>query len=98
MKQSRRNAEARRVRALVYGTVQGVGFRYHVRTAARRLGLAGYVLNRRDGAVEFEAAGTPDAIADLLRTVEHGPGHVERVDVIDATSDALPEPFAIRRE
>jgi acylphosphatase len=96
VKQSRRNTEDGRVHAIIYGTVQGVGFRYHVRQAARRLGLAGYVLNRPDGAVEFEAAGDPMAVAELLRTVEHGPGHVERVEIVEYGLEALPEPFTIR--
>lgn len=96
VKQSRRNTEDRRVHARVYGTVQGVGFRYHVRQAARRLRLSGYVLNQPDGTVELEAAGDPSAVAELLRTVEHGPGHVERVEVVEPGPEALPEPFTIR--
>ena len=97
MKRTRNSPEYRqRVRAVVYGTVQGVGFRYTVRQTARRLGLAGYVLNRQDGTVELEAAGALEAVAELLRTVEHGPGHVERVELVDVTTESLPEPFAVR--
>jgi acylphosphatase len=96
VKQSRIQTEYRRAHALVYGAVQGVGFRFHIRHAARGLHLSGYVLNRRDGTVELEAAGASDAIAELLRTAEHGPGHVERVEILDVTGEPLPEPFEIR--
>jgi acylphosphatase len=82
----------------VYGAVQGVGFRFFVRQAARRLDLAGYVLNRDDGAVELEVGGTGDAVDELLRTVENGPplSRVERVETLAPTAEPLPVPFAIR--
>jgi len=37
---------------VVSGRVQGVGFRDWIITRARRLGLAGWVRNRRDGTLE----------------------------------------------
>ncbi|MGH7448646.1 MAG: acylphosphatase [Longimicrobiales bacterium] len=97
MKQPRRNTEARLHFAL-YGAVQGVGFRYFVRTAARPLDLAGYVLNRSDGAVEIEAEGSPDAVQQLLHTVQHGPplANVERVERLGPSAETLPKPFEIR--
>lgn len=99
VEQNRRETEAR-LRLRAYGAVQGVGFRWFVRSAARSLHLAGYVLNRRDGSVELEAAGPETALAELRRTVEHGPphAHVERVDTIEPGTGALPSPFEIRRE
>ena len=52
VKRTRNSPEDRqRVRAVVYGTVQGVGFRYTVRQTARRLGLAGYVASRGDATI-----------------------------------------------
>ena len=59
--------EPRRLKAEIFGDVQGVGFRYFAQSQARRLGLAGYVRNRYDGAVEVEAEGSA---ADLERFVE----------------------------
>jgi acylphosphatase len=98
VKHTRTNTEAARTHAAVYGAVQGVGFRYFVRQAARRLDLAGYVLNRHDGAVELEVAGAEEAVAALLRTVENGPplSRVERVETLAPTVEPLPVPFAIR--
>jgi len=62
-----------RLHAVVRGRVQGVGFRWFVREQARALDLAGWVANRRDGSVEVEADGAPDAIAGLRQALARGP-------------------------
>ena len=63
----------RRVRFVVSGRVQGVGFRWFVRAEARPLGLTGWVRNRTDGAVEGEVEGRDDAIEALIPCLEVGP-------------------------
>lgn len=65
--------ERRRVRALVYGRVQGVNFRYATLKEARALGLAGYVANRWDGSVEVVAEGREETVESLLRWLHAGP-------------------------
>ncbi|WP_199547238.1 carbamoyltransferase HypF [Streptomyces sp. N35] len=52
-------------RLLVYGTVQGVGFRPFTHRLATRLGLTGWVANR-NGHVEGEVAGPPDAVREFV--------------------------------
>lgn len=88
-----------RVHVVLYGGVQGVGFRYFTRQAARRLDLAGYVRNRNDGAVELEVSGEQTLLERFLRTVENGPplAHVERVERLEPGTEALPRPFEVRR-
>jgi acylphosphatase len=73
---------AARVRARVYGLVQGVGFREFVRRHAQALGLRGWVRNLPDGSVELEAEGPRSALDELLRLVRQGPrlAWVERVE------------------
>jgi acylphosphatase len=75
-------------RFVVTGRVQGVGFRFHVRERAAFEGLAGWVRNREDGAVEIEAEGERDAIDRFERTVRQGPAG-SRVDAVDVT-DRVP--------
>jgi acylphosphatase len=54
--------------------VQGVGFRYAmICRSASRLGLTGWVRNRRDGSVEAFACGVPAALDAL---VSNGPNAV----------------------
>ena len=50
----------------VTGRVQGVGFRYHIRAAANRFGVTGWVRNRYDGAVEMELEGIREDIDAVL--------------------------------
>ncbi len=73
----------RRVR--VHGRVQGVGFRWSAREAARRAGVGGVVRNLPDGTVEAEVEGTPDAVDAMLAFLREGPpaALVTGVDVED---------------
>ena len=90
----------RAVRVLVRGKVQGVGFRWFVREAARRAELAGWVQNRPDGGVEIEVAGTEEGIDFLLDAVRRGPpgARVEGVSVHAPDGRAeLTRPFTVLR-
>jgi acylphosphatase len=70
--------------ATVYGMVQGVGFRLYVRRIAHELGLNGQVRNTPDGvAVEVQAEGERDKLAELLKLLQIGP-RSSRVDRIDS--------------
>jgi acylphosphatase len=71
-------------RFVIRGLVQGVGFRYSMCEQATRLGLAGWVRNRRDGSVEAVAMGDAAALDALQRWAAHGPRGA-RVDVVDTT-------------
>lgn len=65
--------EFRTIHLRIEGRVQGVGFRYWVRNEAARLGLDGWVRNRRDGAVEAVFSGPPDAVAAMQDLCGKGP-------------------------
>ena len=60
-------------RILVAGRVQGVGFRYFVRDAARREGITGTAQNLEDGRVEIVACGDDDALRRFEMAVRRGP-------------------------
>jgi acylphosphatase len=61
------------VRLRIEGRVQGVGYRFWAVDEARRLGLDGWVRNRRDGTVELFAVGEAAAIEALAAACAQGP-------------------------
>ena len=86
-----------RRRVIVHGLVQGVFFRDSTRRLAQRHGVAGWVSNRWDGAVEAVFEGEPDAVERLVAFSREGPRGA-RVDAVEVT-DEEPEGllgFAVR--
>ena len=61
-------------RAVISGSVQGVGFRFFAERAAREAGVAGWVRNRPNGSVETVVEGEEAAVARYLERVRSGPG------------------------
>jgi acylphosphatase len=66
-------AETERLRAVISGRVQGVGFRAFVIDRASRLDLNGWVRNTYEGDVEVLAEGPRAALAMLLGELRSGP-------------------------
>ncbi len=63
------SAPAKRYTVYFTGRVQGVGFRYHTSSIARRYQVTGFVRNCPDGRVELVAEGSPRELDDFLREV-----------------------------
>ena len=61
-----------RVRALISGRVQHVGFRYWTREQAERLGLTGSAQNLNDGRVEVFFQGKPDCVSEMKEKLKSG--------------------------
>ena len=93
-----RPADTMRLDATVVGRVQGVGFRWFVLDAARRLELSGWVANEAAGSVRCVAQGPRPALDALLRELEVGPlgARVERVVPRWGPARAALAPFEIR--
>lgn len=69
-------------RVVIRGRVQGVGYRAWVVDQAQRLGVSGWVRNRRDGTVEALLAGDTACVEELVRACRRGPrlAHVDQID------------------
>jgi len=76
---------------VIRGRVQGVGYRAFVEDEAVRLGLEGWVRNRRAGCVEALFAGASDAVDAMVELCRKGPpgAHVDRVERGVASTDEL---------
>jgi acylphosphatase len=66
---------------VITGLVQGVGYRYSMVLAARRMNVSGWVRNRRDGSVEAMVAGDAEAVATMMAWARHGPAGAEVAQV-----------------
>ncbi len=90
-------AERIRRRLVVHGQVQGVFFRDSVRRRAEAAGVAGWVRNRGDGAVEAVLEGSPDAVGRVASFCQSGPARadVDRVEVQEEDPEGL-SGFSVR--
>ena len=73
----------KQIQIRVFGRVQGVFFRASAQREAKRLGLTGWVRNRKDSSIEMFAEGEETGIKDLIAWSQTGPSaaRVEKVDV-----------------
>ena len=76
-------------RLVIRGRVQGVFYRESLRQEAARLGVTGWVCNRRDGTVEAVVQGSLEAVDAITRWAHRGPedARVQSVEVSAAEGD-----------
>ena len=87
-----------RLRAIVHGRVQGVGYRYFARREAAARGLSGGARNLSDGTVEVVAEGDRPALEAFVQALWRGPtaAAVERVDCEWSAADGTSSGFGVR--
>jgi acylphosphatase len=85
------SAEPIRRRVVVRGHVQGVFFRDSIRERATAHGVAGWVRNRSDAAVEAVLEGPSELVERVLRFVETGPprARVDHVEIAEEEPEGL---------
>lgn len=95
------NSENKRIRAIVSGRVQGVGFRISTLQKARQIGVRGYVRNLKNRNVEIVALGQAEKVDKLLQWARLGPpsaivNSLEVEVITDNDEEEFPD-FEIRR-
>ena len=92
--------ERSRVRLLIAGRVQGVGFRYATQRQAESSALDGWVRNLADGRVEVVAEGPRAAVQALVDWCGSGPRYaaVHAVNAAWETPSDEPVGFRVRYE
>lgn len=76
--------EKARARVIIEGRVQGVFFRNHTQEMAFKLGVMGWVKNRRDGSVEAVFEGERERVDQIIQWCHRGPSEA-RVTKVDST-------------
>jgi acylphosphatase len=75
------------------GNVQGVGFRWSVRDAAKGFDVTGWVRNLPDGRVELQVTGKEDEVRAFLDRIAQGELHSL---IRGHTENKLEQPVATR--
>lgn len=89
-------SETKSVHVVIRGTVQGVFYRKWTQERARALGVAGWVRNREDGAVEGVFSGPGEVVDELLRECRDGPPAARVTDIaVDVVEPTLARGFEI---
>ncbi|HEX5481977.1 MAG TPA: acylphosphatase [Terriglobia bacterium] len=78
---------------LVFGRVQGVGYRFFAQREAAALGIRGYARNLSDGNVEVCAAGSEKALEEFERRLQEGPLGAE-VTRVEETGQLIDKKYA----
>lgn len=76
----------------IFGDVQGVGFRYHLRGEAESFCLSGWARNASDGTVEGEVEGDEAKVEKFFEKAEQGLGFA-KVEKIEKESRAYEGKF-----
>ncbi len=86
------NQEPVKIKATVYGRVQGVGFRYSTYYLAKELEIAGVVQNKKNGTVYVEAVGEQEAMKQFIQELAKGPSPSADVDKVTIEyDDSIPD-------
>jgi len=67
---------------LISGRVQGVFFRTNTVEVANRLGIKGWVRNRKDGKVEIVAEGRKEKLKEFVEWLREGPILAKVTDLV----------------
>ena len=84
-------------RVVIAGRVQGIGYRDWMVREATRLGVQGWVRNRRDGTVEALVAGEEAAVQALLSACRRGPAMAQVSEITEEFADPPDEPGFVQR-
>ena len=81
---------------LIFGKVQGVGFRYWLHEKAIKKNIRGYVKNRISGEVEALLIGNDEDVNELIKQCEKGPSsNVTQVKIQDYKQEYSTKSFDI---
>jgi acylphosphatase len=78
----------RHVTIKIFGQVHGVGFRDATYWTARKMHIAGFIMNEPDGSVYVEAEGDEGTLKEFVAWCEKGPWPAKVTKVETEWSDA----------
>ena len=88
----------KRVKIILSGKVQNVGFRYFIKNNAQELNVKGYVKNKEDGTVEIVGEGEEKNIEALIKKCQQGPLRAQVDNVVISEEKTKKEYESFRTE
>jgi acylphosphatase len=87
-----------RRRVVITGRLAGTSLRDSYQREAKRLGVRGWALERKDGRIEGVFEGTDAAVQELIDWARVGPAHayVTSIEVVDEEPSGEDEDFVVR--
>ena len=82
------NTKNIKIKASVFGKVQGVGFRYSTTQTAKKIGVNGIVKNEVDGSVYVEAVGSDEQVDQFITELAKGPSPSAQVEHVEVEYDS----------
>ena len=79
-------------RYIIYGRVQGVGFRRFAQRCANEFSIGGWVKNRPDGNVEIEAIGEKQQLNSFLSRISQGSWFSDVEDIEEISTSQVESP------
>lgn len=67
----------------VRGLVQGVSYRWATLQRAEQYRVTGWIRNQTDGSVSAHLEGSPDAVANLIAWMRHGPSGADVQELVE---------------
>jgi acylphosphatase len=97
-KPSTPKSERTRFHLVIFGRVQGVGYRYFAQEAAEEMGLQGWIRNGINGTVEAEIEGPKETVDRWVECLRQGPSlsKVERIEFTEKPSLGQMDHFSIQ--
>lgn len=84
----------KKIKVLVSGHVQGVGFRYSTKQLADSIGVAGIVRNETDGSVYIEAVGPEEKMEQFIQAIRQSPSPSAHINHVVVEEDPSIEDYA----
>jgi len=79
--------DKKKIKILVTGHVQGVGFRYTTKQIADKIPVKGKVRNESDGSVYIEALGDEKQIEQFVKAIRQSPSPSARIEKVVVEED-----------
>ncbi len=88
----------KKIKTIIYGKVQGVGFRFFIQKSAQKYGIKGWVRNIDNDKVEIVCLGEQKEMDKLLKNIKKGPegARIKKIETMQTDEQIISDKFTIK--